>query len=86
MKRADKRTEVGAKGSVKKKLVRSMLKWPGHVERMGDENWQRDQTSRMWRKRQTWKTEIAMGGLRYNRSERVRRRMEQNTTEGVGDC
>ena len=41
--RADKRVnelrvEVGMKNSFKKKLVRSRLKWAGHVERMGDEN------------------------------------------------
>ena len=29
--------EVGVKESFKKKLVRSRLKWAGHVERMGDE-------------------------------------------------
>jgi len=29
--------EVVVKESFKKKIVRSMLKWAGHVERVGDE-------------------------------------------------
>ena len=43
MKRADKRrmnelrVEVGVRDSFKKKLVRSRLRWAGHVERLGDE-------------------------------------------------
>ena len=42
MKRVDKRrmdelrVEVGVKDSFQNKLVRSRLKWAGHVERMGD--------------------------------------------------
>ena len=32
----DLRVEVGVKGSFTKKLVRTRLKWAGHVERMGD--------------------------------------------------
>ena len=36
--RMDKlRMDIGAKDSFKKKLVRSRLKWAGHVERKGDE-------------------------------------------------
>ena len=31
------KVEVGVKDSFKKTLVRSRLKWAGHVERMGDE-------------------------------------------------
>ena len=31
------RVEAGGKGSFKKKLLRSRLKWAGHMERMGDE-------------------------------------------------
>ena len=43
VKRADKRrmdelrVEVGLKERFKKNLVRTWLKWAGHVERMGDE-------------------------------------------------
>ena len=35
--RDELRVEVGGKESFKKKLVRSRLKWDGHVERMGVE-------------------------------------------------
>ena len=31
------KVEVGVKEGCKKKLMRSRLKWAGHVERMGDE-------------------------------------------------
>ena len=39
------------KESLKKKLARSRLKWAGHVERTGDENWQREQMPRKWREK-----------------------------------
>ena len=29
--------DVGVKGSIKTKFMRSRLKWAGHVERMGDD-------------------------------------------------
>ena len=50
--RMDKlRVEDEVKEHFKKKLVRSRLKWTGHVERMRDENWQRDETPRKWREK-----------------------------------
>ena len=33
----DLRVEVGVKESLKKQLVRSRLKWTGHIEKMGNE-------------------------------------------------
>ena len=35
VKRADQRVEVGVKEIVKKKQMRSKLRWPGHVETLG---------------------------------------------------
>ena len=39
------------KESFKKKLVNSKLRCAEHVERMGDENWQREQMPRMWKEK-----------------------------------
>ena len=54
--------DCGVKERCKKKLARRRLKWAGRVERMGDENWQRDQIPRLWREARM--TENAVGGLR----------------------
>jgi len=49
IKRVDKRrmeelrVEFGVEENFKKKLVRNLLKWVGHVERLGYEKWQREQ-------------------------------------------
>ena len=66
-KRADKRSidelrlVVGVKESVNKKLARTRwMTWAGHLERTGDENWQREQMPRKWREKEARKTEIAM--------------------------
>ena len=55
------RGEVGANESFKKKLVRSRLKWAGHVERMGDENlrkradaYRERMKTGAWRPRMRW--------------------------------
>ena len=68
MKRADKRildelrVEVGMKERFKTKLVRSMLKWAGHEERMGVEKLaKRSEAQKVWKAR---KIEDAMAGLR----------------------
>ena len=39
----------------------SGMKWVGHVDRMGDENWQRDQMPRKRKEMEVRQTENAMG-------------------------
>ena len=57
------RVEVGVKES-QKTLVRSWLKWAGHVERIKMKNRQRNQMPKTWRRNEARKTENAMEGLR----------------------
>ena len=52
-------------------MVRSRLIWAGHVDRMGHENWQREQMLRKWKEKEARKTEIAMGDCINNDPERV---------------
>ena len=50
------------KESFKKTVVRSRLKWAGHVAGMGDEKWQRDQMPSGEKRRE--EDDNAMGCLR----------------------
>ena len=68
VKRADKRRldevrmEVGVRGCFKKKLVRSRLKWAGHVERRGDGKLaKKANVQKMEWKKEARKIENAMG-------------------------
>ena len=54
----------GVEESFSKKLVRSRLKWAGHVERIGDEKLaKRSDTQKVKGKKEAKKTANAMGGL-----------------------
>ena len=79
--RADKRrldelrVEVGMNESFKKTLMRSGLTWAGHLERMGDENCQREE------EREERKTEIAMGDWIKKDLEKVREEWRKRPTD-----
>ena len=95
VKRADKRrmaemrVEVGLKKSFKNNiLVKSKLTWAGHVERIGDEKWQREQMTRtLEKKKETRKSGTATGDCTKSDLGRVGEewRKEQQI-EGIGDC
>ena len=89
-KRGDKRRmdelrmEVGVKENVKKKLVRSRLKWAGHMERITNNKLQRDQLPTNCREkdaRMRWedwvKRDVERVGGEWRTTANV---------EGVGDC
>ena len=64
--------EVRVKESFKKKLVRSRLKWAGHVERMRDEKLaKRAYIPEKWREKETRETENAMDDCVNRDLERV---------------
>ena len=52
--------EVGVKESFKKKLVRSGLRWAGHVERMGDDKFAEITCTEIGDEKEAKKTENAM--------------------------
>ena len=58
------RVDVGVKESFKKKLVRSRLKWAGHVDRIEDEKLANRADAQEMVGKEAKKTENAMGGLR----------------------
>ena len=65
------KVEVGAKESVKEKLVRSRMTWAGHVEWMGDEKLSDSRCLGCGEKKEARKTEIAMGDCIKSDIERV---------------
>ena len=68
----DLREEVGTKACIVGKLVKSRIKWAGHMVRMKDEQLpkKRDKEARRFQK--TRKTTTKMGWLREERSEKGR--------------
>ena len=77
------RVDIRLKETYKKKLARSRLKWTGHVERMRDENWQRDQMPRKWKGKEARKTENPTEGLHQEGSGKSGRRMKNNSNRYI---
>ena len=79
----EQKVEDGVKESLKKKLVRSRLKWAGHVERMGDEKLaKRSDTQKVEGKRRRVRPRMRweIGKVWEENGE------QQQQIDGVGDC